>query len=204
MKKRTLIACAAAAVLLAACIPSVNPFYTEKDVIANEHLLGEWQEKGNTNNPEIWYFETSTNGSAYKLTVTEDGKTGEFSAHLFKLKGEQFLDLIPTDCNYATNQADLVAFSMFPGHLLLHVPQIEPTLKLAPFNFDWLAKYLDENPKALAHHREGDSIVLTADTSALQNFVLQHLGTNELFAVPDSGGEMVRRTNADKPGDGAK
>jgi hypothetical protein len=88
---------------------------------------------------------------------------------------------------------------MFPGHLLIHVPQIEPTLKLAPFNFDWLEKFLENNPKALEHHQEGDRIILTADTSALQNFVLQHLGTNELFQAPDSGGEMVRRTNSDKP-----
>jgi hypothetical protein len=204
MKKRTLIVAAAAAILLAACIPSVNPFYTEKDVVMDQRLVGEWQEKGNASNPDIWKFEQSTNGNGFDLTITENGKTGEFSAHLFKLKADQFLDLIPTDCNYATNQTDLVAYSMFPGHLLVHVPRIEPTLKLEFFDFDWLEKYLVKNTGALEHHREGERIILTADTAALQDFVLKHLGTNELFKASDSDGEMVRRTNAGKPADGVE
>ena len=191
MKKRNLIALAAVAILLAACIPSVSPFYTDKDVVFDQRLLGEWQEAGNTNNPEIWKFAQSTN-NAFSLTVTESGKTGEFNAHLFKLKQEEFLDLIPSDCNYASNQADLVSFAMFPGHLLMHVTAIEPSLKIATFDYDWLEKFLSENPQALAHHKEYDRIVLTADTKALQNFVLSHLGTNELFK---EGGEMVRSTN---------
>lgn len=192
MKKRNLFALAAAAILLAACIPSVCPFYTDKDVVFDGRLLGEWQAKDNTNDPETWTFEKSTN-NAYKLTVVEpQGKTGEFAAHLFKLKQEQFLDLIPTDCNYATNQADLVAFSMFPGHLLVNVRQIEPELSLAFCDFDWLEKYLAQNPGALAHHTEGGRIVLTAVTRDLQKFVLKHLGTNELFT---DFGTMARRTN---------
>jgi hypothetical protein len=189
MKKRNLIALGAVAILLAACIPSVNPFYEAKDVVVDSHLVGEWQEKGKTNDMEVWKFEQSTN-NGYQLTVMEDGKTGTFSAHLFKLKQEQFLDLIPIDCNYATNQADLVAVSMFPGHLLLRVAQIEPELKLAVSDFDWLEKYLEKNPKALGHHMESDRIVLTADTADLQKFVMKHLGTNELFK---EYGEMVRR-----------
>lgn len=189
MKKRNLIALAGAAVLLAACIPSVNPFYADKDVVFDQRLLGEWQEKGNTNQPEVWNFEKADE-SAFKLTVTEEGKTGEFSAHLFKLKQEQFLDLVPTKCDYATNQAGLVAASMFPGHLLVHVSQMDPELKLAFFNFDWLENYLKKNPRALAHHEEQGGIVLTAETSDLQKFVLKHMGTNELFK---ESGEMVRK-----------
>jgi hypothetical protein len=197
MKKRNLIATLGAAVLLCACIPSVNPFYTDKDVVFDTRLLGEWQEKGKADDPEIWKFEIATN-KVYKLTVTEKrGKQGEFAAHLFKLKREFFLDLIPTDCNYATNQADLVGFAMFPGHLLVRVPQLEPELKLAFFDFDWLGKYLEKNPKALAHRTVGEDdkgILLTADTRDLQKFVLKHLGEGELFDN-DKPGEMVRKTN---------
>ncbi len=190
MKKLNLIAfIGAAAILLAACIPSVNPFYEDKDVVFDQHLIGEWQEKGVTNQPEVWSFEQSSN-KAYNLTVTEEGKTGKFSAHLFKLKQEQFLDLIPTDCNYANDQAGMVAFSMFPGHLLMRVGQIEPELKLAPCDYDWLEKFLQKNPKALSHHLEPERILLTADSGDLQKFVLKHLGTNELFK---EYGEMVRK-----------
>jgi len=190
MKTRNLIAIGAAAVLLAACIPSVNPFYEEKDVVFDAHLIGEWQDKETTNNPEIWAFEQSTNKS-YDLTVTEDGKTGKFRAYLFKLKQEQFLDLIPTDCDYASNQATLVAAAMVPGHLLMRIGQIEPELKIATCDYDWLAKYVQTNSSAIAHHTESQSMVLMAETADLQKFVLNHLGTNELF---QEYGTMVRRT----------
>jgi hypothetical protein len=196
MKPRTQIAVIAATLLLAACaacIPSLNPFYTPKDVVFEDRLLGEWQEKEKPQDPEIWKFEKG-DPNAYKLTVTEQkGKHGEFNAHLFKLKDHYFLDLIPTGCDYPTNQADLVNASMFPGHLLAHVSQLEPNLSIAFFDFDWLQKQLTNNPSLLDHRREGDSFVLTASTRDLQRFVLKHLGSGELFSKP---GELVRRTNS--------
>ena len=189
MKKRNLFAIAGVAVLLVACIPSVYPFYTDKDVVYDQHLTGEWLDNENTNNVEVWTFERSTN-NAYKLTVVGSEKTGEFTAHLFKLNQEQFLDLIPSKCDYAPSQHDLVQFSMFPGHVVARVAQLEPHLKLAFFDFDWLQKYLEKNPEAVGHHVEEERIVLTADTPALQAFVLKHMGTNELFKAY---GEMVRK-----------
>lgn len=195
MKTRKLIALAGLALCLPGCIPSVNPFYTDKDVVFDPGLVGTWQEKGKEQKPQIWRFEKADE-RAYKLAVTEEqGKQGEFDAHLFKLKQDYFLDLIPNNCDYATNQADLVAASMFPGHLLVRVIQIEPELKLAFFDFDWLQQQLTNNPSILAHHREGDRFVLTASTRELQRFVLKHLAEGELFNKP---GVMVRQT---KPGE---
>jgi hypothetical protein len=192
-RNRLIIALLATTFLLAACIPSVNPFYTAKDLAFDTRLLGEWQEKDKPQEPEIWKFEKADDKS-YKLEVTEKGgKQGQFSAHLFKLKEHYFLDLTPTDCSYATNQADLVAASMFAGHLLAHVTQIEPELRIAFTDFDWLQKQLTNNPSVLPHRREGDSFLLTASTKELQKFVLKHLGEGELFGKP---GEMVRRADS--------
>ena len=105
MKKRNLAVIVAATVLFGACIPSVNPFYTGNDVVFDARLLGSWQEKGTANEPEVWKFAKSgTNG--YALTIVEKpGKEGSFDARLFKLKEELFLDIIPTDCEYATMSA---------------------------------------------------------------------------------------------------
>jgi hypothetical protein len=193
MKTRNLITFAAVTLLLGGCIPSVNPFYTNKDVVFDERLLGEWQAKESSDEPQLWRFDKGDD-KAYKLTVTEkDGKHGEFNAHLFKLKQELFLDLIPNDCDYATNQADLVAYSMFPGHLLVRVSQLEPELTLAFCDFDWLKKHLVANPKALAHRVEQkDPILMTASTRDLQRFVLKHLAGGELFGEP---AELVRKGN---------
>lgn len=190
---RTCMALLGLATLLTACIPSVNPFFTEKDLVSDDRLLGEWQEKGANGEPEIWKFEKGE-GKAYKLLVTEkEGKQGEFIAHLFRLDQQFFLDLRPTDCHFATNQADLVAVAMVPGHLLVRVFQFGPQLKLTFFDPEWVEKYLKEHPAAVAHHVEDRGLILTADTEALQRFVLQHLGEGELFGKP---GELVRKAKA--------
>lgn len=192
MKTRNLMPAAAAALLLCSCIPSVNPFFTDQDVVFDARLLGEWRSKEKSDDPEIWKFERGET-NAFKLTVTEEkGKQGQFDARLFRLKDDYFLDLIPADCDFPTNQANLVAVSMFPGHLLMRVSKFEPELHLAFFDFDWLEKYLEKNPTALAHHKEGKGMVLTAETRDLQAFVLKHLGDDELFDKP---GEMVRKND---------
>jgi len=186
MKKRNSVLLTIA--LLGACVPSLNPFYTEKDVVFETKLLGIWQEKEKPGEPEMWKFEGDKD-KAYKLTVTEkEGKQGEFAAHLFKLKEEYFLDIVATEIG--TNVADLITASLIPGHLLFRVPQIEPELKIAGTDYDWLQKYLKEHPKALAHHVDDDRITLTAETAELQSFVLKHLGEGELFGKP---GEMIRK-----------
>src|SRR5207302_10821506 len=116
------ITLAAVAVLLAGCIPSINPFYTNKDVVFEPKLLGAWREKEKTDEPVVWKFEEGKD-KAYELTVTEkEGKQGKFEAHLFKLKQQYFLDIIATEIG--SNVSDTVTASLIPGHLLFRVPQI--------------------------------------------------------------------------------
>ena len=189
MKIRIFASIAAAAVLLCSCVPSVRPFYTDQDVVWDARLLGSWLPDGKTDS-EIWTFEKSGEKS-YKLTLLDRGKKGEFDARLFRLKDEYFLDLIPTKCDYAPDQADLVGVSMIPGHLLMRVPELGAGLKLAFFDSDWLEKFLTKNPATIEHYREGERILLTAETHELQRFVLEHL-QDGLFAKP---GELVRSTN---------
>ena len=193
MKARHILALAAVTLLLSSCIPSVHPFYSEKDVVLDARLLGEWQAKGESDDPELWKFEQGED-KCYKLTVREkDGKQGQFAARLFKLRSEFFLDITPTECELAPDQAELVGASMFAGHLLIRVLWLEPELQLAYCDYEWLEKHLKAKLKALAHHREGDErIVLTASTRDLQRFVLKHLGEGELFQKPN---EMVRKKN---------
>lgn len=197
MKITRIAAIAVAGLVLCSCIPSVNPFYTDKDVVFDGRLVGTWQEKDAQGEPQVWKFEQEGT-NACQLFVTEpQGKQGKFEARLFKIKGLSFLDITPADCNYATNQADLVGFSMFPGHLLLRVYQLEPTLKLAMTDFDWLQKFLEKNPGALPHRAEtGRGILLTASTRELQKFIVKHLGENELFSKT---GEMTRLPDAAAP-----
>jgi hypothetical protein len=179
MKTRNLLAIGGIIVMASACVPSINPYYTEKEVVFDARLAGEWQTKDDTSDKETWKFEKSGENGYTVLVTDKDQKQGTLDARLFKLGDQRFLDLIPKDCKFAPNQADLVGMAMFPGHLILRVPQIEPTLQLGGCDFDWLSKYLESHPEALSHHKEQDRLVLTASTRDLQAFITQHLA--ELF-----------------------
>jgi hypothetical protein len=166
-------------VLASACVPSLNPYYTEKDVVFDTRLVGEWQIKDENNDKETWKFEKAGD-NGYELLITDkDQKKGKLEARLFKLGDQLFLDLIPDECKFAPDQADVVAMAMFPGHLLLRVPQIEPALQVAGCDYDWLSKYVESHPEALSHHKEHGGLVLTATTQDLQAFIKQHVA--ELF-----------------------
>jgi hypothetical protein len=71
MKTRILIFIAAGGLVLAACIPSVHPFYNDKDVVFEPRLAGQWQEKEKKDPPQVWKFEAGPDKS-YKLNVTEE------------------------------------------------------------------------------------------------------------------------------------
>lgn len=193
MKTKILFPLLTTAALLAACVPSVNPFYTDKDVLADARLAGTWTEAGKTERAATWTFSTTTN-QAYAVVIKEDdGKTGKFAGHLFKLEKEMFLDLTPTECKFDDQQAEIVGWAVLPGHLLVSVKMDDGKLSLAFCNPEWIKKFLERNPAAIAHRVVNDEVMLTADTAALQKFVLQHLGKDELFGESTA---YVRQTNA--------
>lgn len=177
--------------LLTGCIPSVNPFYEEKDVVFNTQLLGDWMKDNDT-----WKFEAGDN-KGYKMTIDEStGKHGEMEAHLFKLKEQLYLDLIPSKLDFATNTPDVISAAVFPGHLLVAVKELGPTLKVTFMDYDELKKFLDANPSALAHRNQGtDGILLTASTQDLQKFIIKH-ETNFFSGTPD---QWTRKSAAEGP-----
>ncbi len=198
MKTRIVLMSGIAGLLFAACVPSVNPFYTDKDIAFEPRLVGSWGSTDEDDGAECWEFVEAEPGRDYRLTVTDDdGKQGRFEATLFKLRDQRFLDLIPDRCEYATNQAEMVAVAMFPGHLVLHIARLEPTLELAFMDAEWLDEFLKENPTAIAHRREGsdERILFTATTRDLQRFLLKHVEGGQLFS--DYG--ELQRESAGKP-----
>jgi len=168
---------------MAGCIPSLHPLYTSKDVIFDQSLLGAWTGEKKSG----WTF--SNEGGKYQAIYTDnDGKTGEFVAHLLKLNGTMFLDLFPADPGLAQN--GFYMMHLVPAHSFLLVSRIDPVLELTPLSPNWLKNYLKEHPDAIAHEVITDekdahtAIVLTASTEQLQKFVLANLHTTGAFNPP--------------------
>src|SRR6185436_19568254 len=180
--------------LLSACIPSLYPFYTDEDLTYDSKLLGSWGPR-DAKSVERWVF-TAGGGKVYQLDITDnEGKTGEFEAHLLKLDQHLFLDLTPHEVKTDPSQTDMVNWSLVAGHLLVGVYQIDRTFKMAFLDVKWLENFLKANPSAVAHRMTRNQLVLTAGTRQLQQFVLAHLGEKELFESADDASEMERKSD---------
>jgi len=181
---------------VAGCVPSWHPFYTEKDLVFEPALMGTWRPVGaKESSKETWEF-TKSGDRLYRLAqVDEEGREADFQARLFKLKGQMFVDLYLTKVEGDDLKVNAWAgISLVPAHLLLKVEQIEPALKLAAMNPEWLQTLLRKSPGTIAHEFVADgNIVLTANTDDLQKFVLAHLSDPNFF-----GGamEMKRESSA--------
>lgn len=176
MKPLTVLSLAAAAVVVAGCVvTSVSPFYTQKDLVYEPALAGNWINL--KHDSEIWRFEQS-GARAYRFTLIEDRKATVMDAHTFRLEGQLWLDIFSLEED----------FHVIPAHYLLKVTQLTPTLQMSQLDNDWLLALLEKDPKAVRHQMvvigdqpENRRVVLTGDTEELQKFVTKYLKTADAW-----------------------
>lgn len=160
--------------VLGGCIPSLHPLYTDKDLVFDPALLGEWADQ---KSKESLTF-TPRDKNEYKLVFTNDsGEKNPYITRLVKLDGKLFLDVasdLSAECNCLC----------MPVHLFFLISQVEPTLRMWDFNDKWLETFLKKNPSALNHEFIDNDLLLTASTKRLQTFFLRHLNTKDAFTSP--------------------
>jgi hypothetical protein len=160
---------------MSGCVPSLHPLYTDKDLIFEPELLGDWVE-AKPDSKGILTFSKSDDG-AYKVISANDKDTWSFSGHLVKLGDKRFLDLS------GDSSADCHTL-VIPVHMWFLLSQTRSTLQLRDFSDDWLGRILKREPAALKHEFVDKDLVLTASTPELQRFVLLHANTKGAFDEP--------------------
>lgn len=168
-------------IFISGCIVrSLNPLYTEKDIIFDPELLGIW---GDPNDEKIKWEFTRSNKNAYKLVHTdEQGDKAEFEVHLVKLGSHKFLDIYLTSLGGDELAGKLNNFGLlhlWPMHSFMLVESIGDELVLKYFSVNWLKDKLEDDPKAVQHVRVGkkpdESYLLTAPPEELQSFILENV-----------------------------
>ncbi len=169
-------------VFLAACIPSVNPLYTNDTTVFRDELLGAWKEKPDSE--DSWIF-TRKDDNVYTLVIQEKDGPSTFEARLVKLGEHLFLDLFPTEEPLKdTRLGGMYRVALIPGHLILKV-KLGKTLEIQMLHPDRFTEFLGENPKALAFGLpEKERPVITASTEDLQKFFKKHAETARLWGDP--------------------
>lgn len=183
MKRSTTLIAMGLSALLAGCIPTLHPLYTEQDLTFDPALVGRWAETDS--GKESWDF-SKGDAQSYQLIYTDgEGKKGEFAVRLLKLGDTRFLDLYPNDTGLKDGKRnDYYNLHFIPAHTFLKVLAVSPTLRLSVMEPDWLGDLLKKDPKALAHEREDDRVLITASTKDLQQFVLRYANATNAWGRP--------------------
>ncbi len=166
------------AVLLAGCVPSLHPLYTEKDLVSESRLLGTWV-AGEGTEGETWVFKQAKE-KVYDLTITYQGEPAEFEAHLVRLGGATFMDTYPSNLS-GKFKNDYVYFHLIPSHNFWRISVREDVLLAEMLSPDWLDGLLEKDDTAVAHESVDGETVLTASTAVLQKFLRKYADSEDAF-----------------------
>jgi hypothetical protein len=171
-----------AVLLFSACIPSLQPFYTEKDLVFELSLIGSF---GETEGSATWTF-TKAGDREYKLTIKDKEKTSSFITHLFKLGNDHFIDLHAVKESLDDSpREDFFKASLIPGHLALKVSSLSPNLTLQVMDEDGIKEYLKTNKGAVPHNLiESDRLVFTGSSEQMRDFLKRISAEEKCWGKP--------------------
>ena len=157
--------------LLSGCwVLSIEPLYTNDDLIFDPSLIGVWGDSTGMSE-DNWTFEREDSIS-YRLIVREKDKPeGTLEAHLVHLSGILFLDLYP---EFSESNNEFHASHTIPAHSFWRVSITGDTLSLHYLDADWMERKIEAGEITIANIRPDDAVVLAAPTGELQQLVYQH------------------------------
>jgi hypothetical protein len=186
------------AFIIAGCVPiwSLYPLYDDKHIVFDEKLLGTFIDDNN-DATVTWEFTRANKPNTYRLIHSFLPKEepnvmkGLFEAHLVKLNGHFFIDIIPREPPWGNGYGDgdlkklqwpFNSLFMMPVHTFVKVEILESELKIWPTDVDDLKKLLKADPNAVKYELVDNTPVLTASPQQLQSFVLKYADDNRLFS----------------------
>ncbi len=163
-----------------------HPLYTEREVTAEPSLVGTWTGCGSLKTPmsrrsdmSTWVFQVQK-GAAYGLTITSEGRTFTFSAHLVRLGRYLFLDVTPND----STARDYGLY--LPLHLIFKVWADRNALLLGLLPPDKI------DLRGEPHFLWNGQVVLTGPPRHLQRLMVQLAEDPEVFKPDDAFCLLIR------------
>ncbi|HBC46921.1 MAG TPA: hypothetical protein DEO84_01835 [candidate division Zixibacteria bacterium] len=160
--------------VIAGCVPSLYPFYTNSDLIQDKNLEGIWV---NDDGTEIWEFILASDSVSYELIQTEKGDTKHFETHLLKLDDHNYLDTYPDD----EIKNDFYKIHLVSAHIFGKVEIRDDSMRLSLLDSDWLRDMFTKGKITIAHEIIDNNLVLTAGTGDLQNLVEKYANEPKAF-----------------------
>ena len=169
---RILTAVALATILSGCWVLSIEPLYTSDDLVFEPSLVGVWAGIDGDED-ESWTF-LPLDSSSYRLVTTESGAPDAvFEAHLLRLGGHLYLDLLPEE---PEEMNEFQLGHLIPAHSFWTVSLQGNVLVLDVMDTERLKRVIDSTGADIGHLERDHAIVLTATTGELQTFVTDFMG----------------------------
>jgi len=168
----------AAGIALSGCIPALEPFYSQGDLVHDPRLLGRWSAgpgKG------TWHVARAGEHSLL-LSHESEGARKTFEGHLFQLGPHRFLDLHP---RIPVGEGDVHWAHYLPLHSVAQVWLEGDLLRIGPLSRAWLDEQLARGEITIAHRRTESGIVLTATTEELRDLLTRIADDPRAFPKPE-------------------
>lgn len=191
-------------IFVAGCfvVPSAHPFYREKDLVFDSALIGTWEStgldsKGKANLIEqdfVMNFAKADEKEYTLLYQAKDEPPAKFTARLFELGKDTYLDLYPDTQQLADKESTFYMGHFWPMHSLVRLSRKGDKMLLAGLDPEWVAQQISRGGRSLGSvekNKDGSAYpVLTADTQRLQQLILWH--DNKAFTE----GSVLQRKSA--------
>lgn len=162
--------------LFGGCASAVSPLYTSTDAVADPAIVGAWVST-EKDNPSTVRIEKEKGGS-YQVAV-HDPKSGDdsvYDAHLVKLGGASFADLLLTDYRHEGQNVDLPAGAV-PLHEIVKYQIAGDDLAVASIDGDALDRAARQTGFSLQlrdTEKSGGSTVILSTTPELRRHFSAH------------------------------
>jgi hypothetical protein len=164
--------------ILVGCVPSLNPLYTDKDLILLPGLEGTWMDQ----DKNLWEFNRNGDKS-YILTLTMDTANPQtFDANLVNLNNHIFMDLYP---NNLVGASDMTKWHLMPMHSFSKVQLLNNNLSINMLNPGWIQDLVKQGKLYINYQvsSNGDGM-LTASPADIQSFLRTYADYPEAFDGP--------------------
>jgi hypothetical protein len=172
---------------LVSCVPqlSLNPWYSEKDLVLEPGFAGAWLMLDTDNKPQDqqgWKFVQDID-KGYTASYEDPEQPGVrevWELRLFRMNGQLFVDVVQLTSKF--KDADL-AENFIPGHMVGTLKLDANKISIRFLDDEWTSKAVKANAALINHAMVGNSAVLTATPAELREFVLAHAGDDKAFSV---------------------
>ena len=144
------------------CISSVNPLFTESELVFDTDLLGDWSDG------ESQISFTREGENAYILITSDEGDEIGYKTHLVKLDNNTYLDIYPSE---NLKNSFLYEATHFPVHYFWKIEIAQEEIVISTISSEWADSLMSNNPPDIPYvESEEGWILLTGSTEELQKF----------------------------------